>query len=589
MRVVHGLPFLWEPIVATFPHKVGYDVAAWSPCNRFIALAGPATTKIAIVDAVTLEQLDTFESPCHIKYLSFSPDGRWLTQFSGQGLTGWDLQTGGPVGTTSEGDEFLGYGFSSTYSTDGKMIAVAYWGATVVITVYNLLPMTHVNSYTVQEGHIMPPIWTHGECIRFITLESGTFSIWEVGFSSVNPPAEVESFLLSDEMLSTRKLVVLPTLSRLAFALPQNVLILGPQDSRLPLEFVDREEFFEMSFSSDGRFFLCVSRQRLHVWKESPVGYTLHQNLVLGGALPSPSPYFSPNGESIVMVLRSTVIVWPTGDPIIPQYSVPDPSFNPRHFLPEFSPDKTLAAVIRPKERKVIILDLVSGNPRLVVEVGMEISCVRVTGSTVVVASCEKLVAWDIPARDSALIVGANINDSIHTTTFDDSARPPAPSEPSTYTYVSISPNLKHVAIERHTANPTHTLSLYDMWNGKYLTSATMTTHLKTRFAPNGRELWRISPILPLPERWEIIEESNSSPTKLKPLETVVCPYGTHSWHSAYGYRVTDDGWVLGPTKMRLLWLPPYWRPNQIWKGTWQGRFFGFLHGEESVILEFFE
>jgi hypothetical protein len=114
--------------------------------------------------------------------------------------------------------------FSSTYSVDGKMVAVAYmdWGedctGVTVISTYNLLSGTHIYSHRVSEGRIVASIWTHGECLRFVTVKPGSITIWEVGFTSIHTLAEVESLPAPDDIGSEEPLF-LPTRSRLAFIL----------------------------------------------------------------------------------------------------------------------------------------------------------------------------------------------------------------------------------------------------------------------------------------------------------------------------------------------------------------------------------
>ncbi|KAF9786421.1 hypothetical protein BJ322DRAFT_786317, partial [Thelephora terrestris] len=76
-RVVRGLPISWEPVVTAI-RKSGIADAAWSPCNKSIAIV---SATVEILDAVTLKQLNTFESPPKPEspLLFFSPDGDSLT------------------------------------------------------------------------------------------------------------------------------------------------------------------------------------------------------------------------------------------------------------------------------------------------------------------------------------------------------------------------------------------------------------------------------------------------------------------------------------------------------------------------------
>ena len=552
------------------------------------------------MDAVTLERLNTFQSPqdheCNL--LSFSPDSRLLIQFSIGKLINWDFRTGDPVSVISTVDKSVHKGFSSTYSMDGKVIAVACTGlddTAITIATHSLLSNTHAYSHIDPKGHLVHPIWTGGKCIRFATVEPGFVRIWEVGFSSVNSLKEVESWPLPDEIHSSKDLLFLPTLSQLAFTLPKKVSIWDAQGSRSLLDLTGKDDFGRMSFSSDGRFFACTTGRELRVWKVSHVGYTLHQILVFSATGESTSLHFSPDGESIVVGHGSSLSVWPTADPITTPYAIPDQSADRNNFLPAFSPDGSLAAVPRLEENKVTILDLESGSPRFVIDAEMKISCVRVTGSKAVVAGYDKVVVWDVPARNSALNPGANVNGSVHVTTFDDSARSSGPLEPFSLTCTSISPDLNYVAarIDRgeDTAKAMQVdpqLKIYNTWTGRQLASTTTKTNMSAPyFTPDGREVWCGEAPGSGVEGWAITEESESRLTRLEPLEPSMGTREAFAWKSSCGYEVTDDGWVLSPTKRRLLWLPRHWR-SHVNRRSWQGRFLGFLHGEpaEVVILE---
>jgi len=120
---------------------------------------------------------------------------------------------------------------------------------------------------------------------------------------------------------------------------------------------------------------------------------------------------FSPSGESIFAHNFSTSCLWHTKDQIFQ-------ANNRSSFILEFSPDKTLAAFSRDRGNTVTVVDLQSGDPRLVVDAGMEIWCLGVTGSTIVVAGKEKIVTWNLPVGNCAFDARVDTNDSIRTTTF---------------------------------------------------------------------------------------------------------------------------------------------------------------------------
>lgn len=89
---------------------------------------------------------------------------------------------------------------------------------------------------------------------------------------------------------------------------------------------------------------------------------------------------------------------------------------------------------------------------------------------------------------------------------------------------------------------------------------------------------------------WKVVGDSGSGIAELEPLEITACPPGVFPWQSRRGFEITRDGWVLNPTKKRLLWLPHHWR-SEKWFSTWSGRFLGLGRGDlpEIVMLEFFD
>src|ERR1700760_553236 len=61
VRVVQGVPMLWDTHAAITMRPSGIWQVMWSPCNRFIAITWNAGRSVDILDPVTLQQLQTFE------------------------------------------------------------------------------------------------------------------------------------------------------------------------------------------------------------------------------------------------------------------------------------------------------------------------------------------------------------------------------------------------------------------------------------------------------------------------------------------------------------------------------------------------
>ena len=170
-RVVHGTPDSWERVVATATFDDTLFDAVWSPCNRFIAVT--KAESVELLDAVTLGRLFVFDAPYTAldQQLGFSPDSRFLALCVDEEFISWDLQTGGPLGTTLSGIGRYSFEipFSSTYSEDGKVVAAAYSAKNIYtintsIRTYDLSG-TEPGTHYAPKGRIIAPIWTHEKWI----------------------------------------------------------------------------------------------------------------------------------------------------------------------------------------------------------------------------------------------------------------------------------------------------------------------------------------------------------------------------------------------------------------------------------------
>ena len=601
-RVIRGLQVSWDPVLVTTIHEDFYGTAVWSPCNRFIAVA--RFTAVDVFDAAALERLNTFKLPYQTldSWLSFSPDSRILTQFNQLSSASWDLQTGvpirAPISAKTRGS--LSANFSSfTYSADGKVIAVL--GVSLrppgPISTYDLFSGTHICSFSVPEGRIVMPIWTHGEHLRFVTLKLGSATVWEVSFTSGHTPVTVQSLPAPDEITGagSGKTLFLPALCQLAFIVRDTVLIWDAPNSRFLLKagFPSTHQIGAgfgpcMSFSSDGGFFACTTgTQEFHVWKKTPAGYAIHQKLALPPS-ESTGPLLSPNGESIVAAGKSIIRLWHTKDQILSLPSVPAHE-NRGDFIPAFSPNEELLAFARSGGNTVTILGLRSGDLRLTIDVGMGIWCLGVIGSTVVVAGEGKIITWNLPAEDY-VNAKASINESIHTAMLNPTMPGRSNLLVSSLIEDSISPDLTRIAIVGYSksSSPRLRLQIHDTSSGGLL-AGIETPVLRGCAALDESGVW-CTDAAGVTKGWKIIEGGESIIAKLESLETTTCPPRMFRWQSRRGYEVTHDGWVLSPTQKRLLWLPHHWRSEERSR-TWSGQFLGLTHCElpEVVILEFFE
>ena len=567
-----GVPMEWDSSIATMKSLIASRHIAWSPCSRFIVATIDGFNRVTgveseggaqILDAVTLERLGSFAppqsrtfpwSPCQL--LTFSPERSLLTWVSGspKGIFSWDVQTGVLVsGIPIEGKPTM---FSSiTYSQCGTMFGVSldYDGVTVIGT-YNALSGIPKSYHPIQ-GLIARTIWTHGECLRFATLEPGSITVWELEYASEYPVTEVESLPIPDNFYLHRNYLLLPTLSRLAFILEETILVWDARRSKL-LDSADVEEPENPTFSSDGRFFAYNRGPEIYLWKESPAGYVLHQKLK-SGKTPR-TLLLSPDGQSIVASDDRTFWLWRTADSTPSPSRVPTEAIrHPERFIVEFLPDESLIAVARLTKTWVVVLDLKSDvQPvRLVINTDMEVYGLKVTGSTVVVAGVGKVVTWNLWNR-SAFDVAVDDNDSVRTTTLDQSPFFGLMFSP----FVAVSPDSNHITVAGKPTLGDMSLDIYDAATGEHL-ARTEPQH-KAKFAPDGREVWGY--FLPLSEDillwatdncelgftslgWAIVGDFESGLPMLENFIRNVEGPPIFPWESLRDYGIEDQRWVLEP------------------------------------------
>ena len=594
-KIVYGLPTTWEQSIATtkFPYIV--DVAAWSPCNQFVAVswAGPESI-VEIWDAIRFGKPTTLEFPLDklsgTQQLVFSPDGHLLTWHgkNPEKFISWDIQTGVLVSVIPSGYQgnFI-HCTSITYSASGTMFGASFRGDLFTIHTYNALSGTHIHSHSI-EGQTISKIWTRGESFQTGTIDSGSVTIWEAEFASIHELKEVVSLHMPDDFDTLNGGLFHPPTSRLAVRTEKSILIWSPQDSKLLLNSTDPMVCYEMwmSFSGDGQFFACgvivpeTVGPEIYLWKESSTGYILHQRLLPNtGAY---RPLLSPNGEFILGFGTTAIQLWNTTDSPT-SLSTSLSRVSQRTFILGFSPNGTAAAVTRMGERVVKVLDLKSGILQLVINVGIKVYGLRVGENTIVIVGEGNIVTWNLPAGDCIPNLQVNINDSVQTTPFDHPWISATTKRPT----VSVSPDLCHVAItESQHDGDGPCLHLYDVSTGQCLYSTPTGYGDTPWFTLDGCEIWCIA-AANTADRWRIVKESGSGITKLEHAGSVAHPPDGFPWNPSDGYEVVSNRWIFHPSGRRLLWLPSHWQLFE-WQRMWSGQFLALLHDglPEALILD---
>ena len=556
---------------------------------------------IQILDAVTLRRLKIFASPQHsAQLLAFSPETRLLTLLGGKSepLVSWDLQTGVRVSEIPT-DGIPAYGFSPpiTYSGCGTMFGVLFKHSEAnTITIYDVLSSTPTHHHPIK-GPTPSIIWTQGECLQFATLEPGSLTIREVGFTSKHPPTEVVSLPIPNNIDPLRRHLFLPTLSRLAFIHGKTVSVWDAKQSKLLLDSVDVQGPYMFTFSSDGHFLACGTfGEETYLWKESPTGYILHQK-ILSNTKTRHQPLLSPNGQFIIVFADLSLQLWPTTDSTSSHSSIHTQVLGrTRNFTVGFSPDGSLAVAAQLFDNTAKVLNLESGAIQLVIDTGVEICGLGVTKSTVIVVGHGKIIAWNLHAGAHILNARANTNNSIWTTFFGYSSPLKllwttmfgysTPLKLHWTHFASISPDFNHTAIMGKTVEGDVYLILYDVSTGEHLADTSLQKMPQLLwFTPDGHEVWcaQSGGLM----GWAIIKDAESNTTRLEGLDQARGPTGGFPWESSHGNKVTGDGWILNSGGKRLLWFPPHRRPSERDR-IWDGQFLASLHPEqpEVAILE---
>jgi len=603
-RIVHGLPTSWDPSAATARFSGPVEAAAWSPCGRSIAISwGHYPPTVEILDAATLVRLSILEFTVldvgSDHRLIFSPDGRLLTWY-GSDNTGqlgmvisWDVQTGVLVSVIST--ERQGGAHSPiAYSACGTMFGVfTCGGSDTTINTYNAFSGKRISAHLV-EGEISREMWTHGERLRFATMTSGSVTVWEAGFTSTHAPTEVETLSIPDCCHTSDILLAHPTLPRLALVCEGRVRVWDTQDSRFLLDPAHVVQVEWISFSPDGRFFACNNStpegrsEGIYLWKESHTGYVLHRKLISNFS--AEIPLFSPNGGSVVSFGVHVIQLWHTMESTTSPSAISAQTSqgSSRDFVLRFSPDEALAAVVREEDETITVLDLKSGIPRLIIDAGMEVFCMGVTGSSIVVVGGERIVTWNLPAGDRIPNLRVNIADSVRTATLDlgHGVNPLS-------SVILVSPDLHRIAITESRSGLYKRLYsdlfLYDVPTGQRLgiviTDLGYHSFPVPWFTPDGGEVWCMGDYDA--DRWKIVEDGKSNVIELEHLgPTKDRPDGS-TWRYYRECPATDGQWIFNSSGKRLFWLPPQWRSEERQR-IWGSRFIGLLHGglPEAVILE---
>ena len=276
----------------------------------------------------------------------------------------------------------------------------------------------------------------------------------------------------------------------------------------------------------------------------------------------------------MISFCNSILQLWSTKDPFAshPQCSPQAPGES-GHFLLEPSPDGSLVAFTHWLSNTVTVLDTVSGNPPLVIEAGIRICGLRLTGDKIVAIGDRMIITWNLPTGCCLVNAKEGIVDSLQITTLKHFIH-------IEDTHASISPDLNYLAFVDDLSGELYICNM----NSRNNPIVVDTNGVWTGFSSDGCKVWCARNADKV-EQWEIIEEDGSDVIKLGPyIEAEELPKG-FPYKSSHGYRITADQWMLNSSGRRLIKLPYYLHGRDI---TWNGKFLGILKATspEFVILK---
>ncbi|KAF9652211.1 hypothetical protein BDM02DRAFT_3161863 [Thelephora ganbajun] len=409
-RVVVGTKESWEEGIIV-PGKDRYLSCTWSPCSQFIAAQSRGAVEIR--DSLSLELLSTlkFTEPtsdgCE-NPLAYSTDGRSIASLSDSSLVTWDIQTGGPV---NEIYHDCADSTSLVWSLDGSTIDIvereSQWTDTYVVYAYNVASGA-AHSPGKLKSTEEPHLWAYSTSFRIMTTEHTsrgcTINIFEVGSNLTR----IESFYIGSWGEHRRIKSFSQTTHRISSSVSSNLIILDIQDSRCLLE--ERGGFDSDCFSSNGSLFAASWEWDIQVWKYTSDRYVKWRKFSIRDfTFGLDFLRFSPTSSSLLGHVSGILKLWRLDSP--PINARPDgrmrligPSLRNAYIVAGHLGDST-----------VTITNFLPQTLPCVIDTGMVIETLAVTGNILLVLDGDTIAAWRLTEEgvvDGVLADGKTVHDN---------------------------------------------------------------------------------------------------------------------------------------------------------------------------------
>lgn len=421
-RVVIGTPGSWDQTVSISGKDCDYGFCTWSPCGRFVAaLTGEV---VEIRNQLTFELLTILQPSRTTARLwgpiSYSPDGHSLACASDTVIIIWDIQTGGVVKEVRRDIASI----SLVWSLDGRAIGTVDYRDILTVHTHEIssgttLPIGELRSRD------KPYLWAYEKSFRIMTTSQRTgediikIRVFEVGSTFV----EIHSFSVKaadvwvDDYWPSKGDTIYrpiigsfsPTTSRVSVSAGYALRIFEDQSPSYLLEEMGR--FFSHCFSSDGNLFAASKENGIRTWTYASGRYVVWREFHRQDWTDSPLQ-FSPTPSSILSHSRNILQVWRLQDLLItPQ--------TRRQQYTGLSRSGNRIATAHKLERTITTVDLHSQTPTQLIDTGVGIEGLVITGNVLLVVGSERVLAWLL--TDEGLVDGvfgnerAGENDSIWT------------------------------------------------------------------------------------------------------------------------------------------------------------------------------
>ena len=527
----------WDSTIS-ISSKDEYKFCTWSPCGLSVAALTGNTVEIR--NPPTFELLTTLRptetAPLRAGPLVYSPDGRSLACSSNSAIVIWDIQTGGVVKEIACSSN----AFSLVWSLDGRKIG----------TLENPSPDTqdtriNVNTYDVASGIRLffemvhpghkPYLWASEKSFRVVTTELYPIDHVKIGIRF--KISEVQSCLTETHTDTTTvkpryldpstedtpgpEIVSFsPTTNRISISVADELFIF--QDQKPDPLLREKGLFLSPRFSSDGTLFTAFEGGLFHIWKFISNRYVpwrvfLRQDWI-------DSPQFSPTPHSFLTYSKNILQMWPSHN--FP--STPKPPI--RRYAALSRSGRWIATVRQFVETTIEIVGPHSKTPLQLIDTGVEIWGLLITGNVLLAAGRDKILSWRL--------TGEGLVDGV----FD--GRMPDHSDCIWTTPVSFFRDGLEFKVEDHIGVINYygnNILSYHTETGEVLQSAQTPLHLRSPgYDPRHGLCGRRHPY------YHSLSQHNTPPT------------GT--WYPSE--TALREGWVMDPEGRRRLWLPAEWRKH---------------------------